>query len=96
MTTLCPPLVRKGVTEVDLHNALAAFSREVAARRMGCKRAATLVYLGLALFRSDQMITEKEIRSGAGPRWDRIRALLDDRDPATDDRTNACHLRRLQ
>ena len=33
------------------------------------------------------MITEKEVRTGAGPRWDRIRALLDDRDPATDDRT---------
>jgi len=33
------------------------------------------------------MITEEEIRAGAGPRWDRIRALLDDRDPATDDRT---------
>jgi hypothetical protein len=40
------PLMRKGVSEVDLHNALAAFSfREVAARRMGRKRAATLVYL---------------------------------------------------
>ena len=33
------------------------------------------------------MITEKEIRTGADPRWDRIRALLDDCDPATDDRT---------
>ena len=33
------------------------------------------------------MITEKEIRTGAGPRWDRIRALLDERDPGTDDRT---------
>jgi hypothetical protein len=33
------------------------------------------------------MITEKELRTGAGPRWDRIRALLDDRDPATDDRS---------
>jgi hypothetical protein len=61
------PLMRKGVSDVDLHNALAAFSREVAARRMGCKRAATLVYLGLAPFRSDQMITEKEIRTGTGP-----------------------------
>jgi hypothetical protein len=59
------PLMRKGVSEVGLHNALAAFSREVAARRMGCKRAATLIYLGVALFRSDQMITEKEI--GTGP-----------------------------
>jgi hypothetical protein len=38
-------------------------------------------------FRSDQMIAEKEIRTGAGPRWDCIGALLDDRDPATDDRT---------
>lgn len=43
------------------------FPREVAARRMGCKRSATLIYLGLALFRSDQMITEKEIRTGTGP-----------------------------
>jgi hypothetical protein len=33
------------------------------------------------------MITEKEVRTGAGPRWDRIRALLDDRNPAPDDRT---------
>jgi hypothetical protein len=33
------------------------------------------------------MITEKEIRTGVGPRWDRIRALLENRDPATDDRT---------
>ena len=37
----------------------------------------------MVLFRSDQMITEKKIRTGAGPCWDRIRALLDDRDPAT-------------
>jgi hypothetical protein len=63
---------------------------------MGCKRAATLVYLRVVLFRPDQMITEKEIRTGAGPRWDRIRALLDDRNPAVDDRTIACHLCKLQ
>jgi len=43
--------------------------------------------LVLVLFQSDQMITEKEIRTGAGARWDRIRALLNARDPATDDRT---------
>ena len=61
--------MRKGVSEVEL--------------RMGRKKAATLVYLGLVLFRSDQMITEKKIRTGAGPCCDRIRALLDDRDPAT-------------
>jgi len=60
--------MRKGVFEVEL--------------RMGRKKAATLIYLGLVLFRSDQMITEKKIRTGAGPCWDRIRAL-DDRDPAT-------------
>ena len=59
--------MRKGVSEVEL--------------RMGRKKAATLIYLGLVLFRSDQMITEKKIRTGAGPCWDRIRALLDDRDP---------------
>jgi hypothetical protein len=82
------PLMRKGVSEVDLHNALAALSREVVARRMGRKRAATLAYLGLVLFQSDQMITEKELRTGAGPRWDHIRALLDhDHDCTPDDRT---------
>ncbi|HEY1469844.1 MAG TPA: hypothetical protein VGF61_12435 [Candidatus Acidoferrum sp.] len=81
------PLMRKGVREIDLHNALSALSREVAARRMGRKRAATLAYLGRVLFQSDQMITEDELRAGAGPRWDRIHALLDERDPATDGRT---------
>jgi hypothetical protein len=48
--------MRKGVSEVEL--------------RMGRKKAATLIYLGLVLFRSDQMITEKKIRTGAGPCWD--------------------------
>jgi hypothetical protein len=48
------------------------------------KKAATLVYLGMVLFRSEQMITEKKIRTVAGPRWDRIRVLLDDRDPFID------------
>jgi hypothetical protein len=70
--------MRKCVSEIDLYNALSALSREVAARRMGRKRAASLAYLSHALFQSDQMITEKELRTGAGPR-----ALLDDRDPAT-------------
>ena len=37
---------------------------------MGRKKAATLIYLGFVLFRSDQMITEKKIRTGAGPCWD--------------------------
>jgi hypothetical protein len=73
------PLMRKCVSEIDLYNALSALSREVAARRMGRKRAATLAYLSRALFQSDQMITEKEVRTGGGPQWDRIRALLDDR-----------------
>jgi hypothetical protein len=73
------PLMRKCVSEIDLYNALSALSREVAARRMGRKRAASLAYLSHALFQSDQMITEKELRTGAGPQWDRIRALLDDR-----------------
>jgi hypothetical protein len=71
--------MRKCVSEIDLYNALSALARELAARRMGRKRAATLAYLSHALFQSDQMITEKELRTGAGPQWDRIRALLDDR-----------------
>jgi hypothetical protein len=61
------PLMRKCVSEIDLYNALSALAREVAARRMGRKRAATLAYLSHALFQSDQMITEKELRTGAGP-----------------------------
>jgi hypothetical protein len=42
--------MRKGVSEVDLHNALAALSREVVARRMGRRSAATLAYLGWSFF----------------------------------------------
>jgi hypothetical protein len=72
------PLMRKGVTEADLHNALSALSRAVAARRMSRQKAATLAYLGLVLFQSDQLATQEEFRTGAGPCWDRVHALLDE------------------
>jgi hypothetical protein len=51
--------MRKGVSEADLHNALTALSRAVVSRRMSRQKAATLAYLGLVLFQSDQLITQR-------------------------------------
>jgi hypothetical protein len=76
------PLSKLGFTENDFQHAISAIERGQRARRVAPSRATVLKQLAHMLVRSEQMVAQEEFRTGCGPRWERLRNLIDERDSA--------------
>jgi hypothetical protein len=76
------PLSKLGFTENDFQHAITAIERGQRARRVAPTRATVLKQVAHMLVRSEQMVAQDEFRTGCGPRWERLRKLIDNRDSA--------------
>ncbi len=76
------PLSKLGFTDNDFQHAISAIERGQRARRVEPSRATVLKQVAHMLVRSEQMVAQEEFRTGCGPRWERLRKLIDDRDSA--------------
>jgi hypothetical protein len=84
------PLLEQGFSESNIHHAMAAVSSAIAAQRIDYSRAAVLDRLGKLMLQTDQLCTDEQFRAASGPRWDRIRNIIDQLTPDQSAASPAC------
>ena len=90
------PLSKLGFTENDFQHAISAIERGRRVRRVASRCAICFSAVALLGVRSEQMVAQEEFRTGCGPRWERLRKLIDCRDSAGSTAASPGRRKRIQ